>query len=154
DASGSVGPPLSKSDIMGDLGRQIVHEYQHLINASRRLYVNHAEDFEAPWLDEALSQCAEELLFQQTAPRQSRENLGSYDLSLTQQTLVAFADNQRPNLEKYRRFLSGVTSTSPLYDTPEGRGAGWSLLRYLIDRRDYYDYVSFTDLANSTTTGF
>ncbi|HEX9484953.1 MAG TPA: Ig-like domain-containing protein, partial [Gemmatimonadaceae bacterium] len=42
----------------------LAHEFQHLINAGRRLYVNNAaQDFEEVWLNEGLSHIAEELLY-------------------------------------------------------------------------------------------
>lgn len=155
DPAGAYGSARTKSDIMQDLGRQVVHEYQHLINASRRIYVNGAPDFEEAWLDEALSQATEELLFQQMAPRPSRQNLGANDLSATPQTLDAFLTVQRPNIEHYRRFLGVTEGFSPLApDSPATRGAAWSMLRYLVDRRAYLDYVSFSDLLNSSVAGF
>src|SRR5690242_18995635 len=38
----------------------IAHEFEHLINSSRRLYVNNAPQFEEKWLDEGLAHIAEE----------------------------------------------------------------------------------------------
>src|SRR5690606_23646136 len=41
----------------------LAHEFQHLINDSRRLYVNKALVWEDSWLNEGLSHIAEELAF-------------------------------------------------------------------------------------------
>jgi hypothetical protein len=57
------------------------HEYQHLINASRRMYVNTAAtDFEATWLDEGLAHVAEELLFFAETGLKPRANIDASTL--------------------------------------------------------------------------
>lgn len=62
----------------------IAHELQHLINASRRLYVNvGASPNEQTWLDEGLSHIAEELLFFRVAGFSSRQNITLNDISAT-----------------------------------------------------------------------
>ena len=53
----------------------IAHEFQHLINGGRRIYVNDASDFEDTWLDEGLAHIAEELLFYREAGLGPKQNL-------------------------------------------------------------------------------
>ena len=53
----------------------IAHEFQHLINAGRRMYVNNALDFEDTWLDEGLAHVAEELLFYREAGLRPKGNI-------------------------------------------------------------------------------
>ena len=54
----------------------IAHELVHLINASRKLYVNTAAPkFEVKWLDEGLAHVAEELLFYRESGLSPRSNL-------------------------------------------------------------------------------
>ncbi len=51
------------SSVRGQTIRTAGHELQHLVNASRRLYVAGASTLEETWLDEGLSDAAEELMF-------------------------------------------------------------------------------------------
>lgn len=155
DPLGSSGPARTKQDLLRSIPRAVAHEFQHLINASRRLYVQLAPAFEEPWLDEGLSQISEELLFQRASAQRSRENLNAYDLTLTAQSVNAFNDIQRTNIDNYIQFLGNASTVSPFSgpDSPAMRGATWSLLRYLVDRRQWHDFISWTDLVNTRFTG-
>ena len=62
DPAGEAGVPFTAEDIRSLAVPLIGHEFQHLINASRRLFVNQASAFEVGWLNEGLSHVAEELL--------------------------------------------------------------------------------------------
>ena len=53
----------------------LVHEFQHLINAGRRIYVNNASSFEEVWLNEGLSHIAEELLYYRISGNSPRSNI-------------------------------------------------------------------------------
>ena len=54
----------SKAQVVTFTNGTVAHEYQHLINASRRMYVNGVgPNFEEKWLDEGLAHIAEELNF-------------------------------------------------------------------------------------------
>src|SRR6185503_13877406 len=58
------GNPESVSEVRQFTVATLAHEFQHLINASRRLYVNKTRDAqEDTFLNEGLSHIAEELLF-------------------------------------------------------------------------------------------
>ncbi|HEY2164035.1 MAG TPA: hypothetical protein VGH04_08600, partial [Gemmatimonadaceae bacterium] len=66
----------SKSLVLTLTNGTVAHEYQHLINASRRMYVNGVGPaFEESWLDEGLAHIAEELNFFRSANRSPRTNL-------------------------------------------------------------------------------
>jgi hypothetical protein len=155
DPTGSLGPPRTVTELRTRWPRILAHEYQHLVNASRRLYVVGATTFEAPWLDEALSQVAEELVFLRMASRNTRENFGALDLGLTVQSLDAIAVAQQVNLDNYRAYLTNVSATSPLSSVtnPAGRGAAWALLRYLVGHAPPPDYNSLTALGSSRRAG-
>jgi hypothetical protein len=131
----------------------IAHEYQHLINASRRLYVNNADAFEESWLNEGLSHIAEELLFYRIAVLSPRRNL----IPPTTGTLrQVFIDYQGPNLSRYESYLQKVSTSSPWAsdDSIQTRGATWAMLRYLADRRaGSGDGDTWMRLDNSSTTG-
>ena len=144
----------TKAAIQLQLPRALAHSYQHLINASRRLYVNGATQLEEPWLDEALSQIAEELLWQRVSTFGSRLNLDPFDVGVSPTSVFAF-EYQRGNLDNYAAFLQAPNGVTPLFvqDSPAARGAAWSLIRYLVDRRQGIDYEAWTKLDNSVPTG-
>jgi hypothetical protein len=132
----------------------IAHEFQHLINASRRVFVNDAPPEEV-WLNEGLSHIAEELTFYRSAGIQPRNNIA---LSLlTQQENVNRAVNafQTPNLSRLLRYLEATESNSPFASNDQlgTRGAAWQLLRYAADRTRPVDGDFWFQLVNSTTTG-
>jgi hypothetical protein len=134
----------------------IGHEYQHLINASRRLYVNDAPQVdEEVWLNEGLSHTAEELLFYRASGRAPRGNIDGSLLANGSQTRTMFDTYQRNNIARYRQFLLAPESTSPLSvdDALATRGATWSFLRYLADRTRSTDGDFWRRLVNSKLTG-
>jgi hypothetical protein len=155
DPAGNFGPTLSAGQLLAALPPATAHEYQHLVNASRHLYAPGAAGFEQPWLDEGLSQVAEELLFLRQGSRRSHENLNAFDLSVTDATRNAFAVDQRENVDNYRHFLDILPHASPLdfADSAAARGAAWSLLRYLVDRRNGIDYVTWSQLVTTSSSG-
>jgi hypothetical protein len=112
----------------------LAHEFQHLINASRRLYVNNSPVFEEKWLDEGLAHTAEELLFYHEAGLSPRGNLDN-TLYRTSKVATAFG-NMAGNMARYRSYLLAPEKNSPyaLDDSLATRGATWSFLRYSVDR--------------------
>jgi len=133
----------------------IGHEYQHLINASRRLYVNDADSFEESWLNEGLSHIAEELLFYRVSGLAPRRNLTAANVRATQQVVTAFNEHMSADLTRYQEYLKRPSTTSPYGDNDslQTRGATWSLLRYLADRRGSSDADTWMQLDNSKTAG-
>ena len=69
------GNVRSMADVRQSTGGVRGHEFQHLISASRRLYVNDASEFEETWLNEGLSHIAEELLFYSASGLAPRQNI-------------------------------------------------------------------------------
>jgi len=135
------------------------HEFQHLINASRRLYVNTAAtDFEVVWLNEGLSHIAEELLFYQQsaglAPRMDIDSL-AFIGSQSQKNIDAYNFDQQANFGRFDSYLVRTATSSPYAndDSLWTRGATWSFLRYAADHRGTSDGDTFYKLVNSTTTG-
>jgi hypothetical protein len=147
----------------------LAHEYQHLINASRRLYVNQASTWEEGWLNEGLSHIAEELMFYRVAGLQPRQNLTIDDLRASQARLDAFNQYQNSNYGRFIAYLRqagnptinvacGNQPTSPntligCANPLETRGAAWAFLRYAADRRNGNDAQLWTELTNSRTAG-
>ena len=90
----------------------IAHEFQHLINASRRLYVNHADSrIEKVWLDEALAHVAEELNFYAASGLAPRQNLGQTEVLANQARVNAFNEFQLENFGRSDEYLRAPAST-------------------------------------------
>src|SRR5262245_7176003 len=77
DPDGLISKAHTKAPVADLTPGTIVHEFQHLINAGRRLYVNDAETFEDTWLNEGLSHVAEELLYYKVSGISPRQNIDS-----------------------------------------------------------------------------
>jgi hypothetical protein len=135
----------------------IAHEFQHLINASRRLYVNNAPSFEQQWLDEGLAHIAEELLFYHEAGLTPRANISASDLQASTRRATAFNLDMTGggNTVRYRSYLFNPARSSPFAadDSLTTRGAAWNLLRYLADRAAATDGNIFFRLANGPAVG-
>jgi hypothetical protein len=160
DTGGVVnGNRRSKSLVQTLTNGTVAHEYQHLINASRRMYVNGVgTSFEDPWLDEGLAHIAEELGFYRSANRSPRANLdatGFADPSFNNAYSV-FAIN---NFRRYGTYLATPEVQAPIgfadFDTDLAtRGAIWSFLRYAADRLPAGAENAFWfALVNSKTSG-
>lgn len=161
DPSGSIsGTAFSRELILQSSLGTIAHEFQHLINASRRLYVTETTSWnEETWLNEGLSHIAEEVLFYRASGTAPRSNLSRAQVQATSQTLNAFATYMDQNMRRYQRYLQDPRSESP-YDTTEAgandlptRGASWAFLRYAADRRAGDDVALWRDLVDTDVIG-
>ncbi len=138
----------------------LAHEFQHLINASRRLYTNGGAGWgsggsEASWLDEGLAHIAEELSYYDAAGSAPGGNIGIDELRASQTTLDAFNAYQNSNLGRAITHLQSVNDNSA-YDLDTDlatRGAAWWLLRYSADRKGGSQTAYWRSLVNSTTRG-
>lgn len=134
----------------------LAHEFQHLINASRRLYVNtNAVASEETWLDEGLSHVAEELLYFKVGGFGTRDNL-----NLTAVTAAAqgtnFSSYIAQNFGRLYERLRSPELTSPYAtdDSLSTRGATWSFLRYAAGRQPAgTEQTFFRSIVNSQTSG-
>lgn len=156
DPTGTINTNVrTKADVQSSTIAVTAHEYQHLINASRRLYVNNADDFEEVWLNEGLSHIAEELLFYRTSGLQPRANINATTITASQTRVDAFNQHQGGNFGRYLQFLPKPEISSPYADNDSlsNRGAIWSFLRYAADRKATTDGTIWKSLVNSTTVG-
>jgi hypothetical protein len=152
----SRGGPFSKTNVASEVLGTLAHEYQHLINASRRMYVNtEATDFEDVWLNEGLSHVAEELLFYRVAGLAPRANLDATAIRASSAYVNAFNNYQSSNFGRYHEFLASPTKYSPYSDNDslETRGATWAFLRSTVDKAATSDGDFWFRLVNSTTEG-
>ncbi|CAN5163653.1 hypothetical protein BH09GEM1_BH09GEM1_22770 [soil metagenome] len=152
----SRGGAFTKSRVTTEVIGVLAHEYQHLINASRRMYVNTAaQDFEETWLDEGLAHIAEELLFYKVSGLSPRQDLGVSSIRATTTAVDAFNNYASSNFGRYEDYLKNPTGYSAYADNDSlaTRGATWSFLRYAADHAGSTDGTVWHDLVNSTTTG-
>jgi hypothetical protein len=155
DPQGVFSIAHTKQDVLEITPATLIHEYQHLINASRRLYTNNASDFEDVWLNEGLSHIGEELLYYRVAGLAPRQNIGFQQIGASQASVNFFNEYQGDNNGRFELFLSkpNLTSVYGSGDALETRGAIWHLLRYLADHRGSSDADTWTQLVNTTATG-
>jgi hypothetical protein len=155
DPSGKYSDPRQKADVQNDVPGTLVHEFQHLINAGRRLYVNDADDFEDVWLNEGLSHVAEELLYFHVANLGPRQNIGASVIGANTAAVDAFNNYQGSNFGRFEIYIGKPAATSPYADNDEleTRGATWYLLRYLADHRGSSDADTWSLLVNSKRSG-
>ncbi|MEX2570119.1 MAG: Ig-like domain-containing protein [Gemmatimonadota bacterium] len=130
----------------------LVHEFQHLVNDSRRLHVSKSPVWEETWMNEGLSHIAEELMFYRRSGRQPRENLGPEDLE-SAGVRDAFRLFQQDNVERLTAFLRGPEYVSLMGpDILATRGATWSFLRYAADRKGGDETVLWHTLVRDSRT--
>jgi hypothetical protein len=143
----------STSDVLSLTPGTLAHEYQHLINAGRRLYVNTNADFpEVTYLNEGLSHIAEELLFYRATGLAPRQNI---DLNAARAVATQFTNYQGSNFGRFDQFITNPLQSSPYADNDDlnTRGATWNLLRYLADHKATTDGTTWFQLVNSSDTG-
>lgn len=162
DTAGVYGNRLTKSQVITYTNGTVAHEYQHLINASRRMYVNGVgPTFEESWLDEGLAHTAEELNFWRASGLSPRSNL---DASIFANPLgkvaVAFSTFENNNFVRYTTYLQRTETNGPVGPsaTLQLRGAIWNFLRYAADHLVASGAVSnenafWHSLVNSSTSG-
>lgn len=157
DPNGEVNGNVRRTDFVREATIGVAaHELQHLVNASRRLFVVKADAFdEESWLDEGLSHIAEELVFYQASGFQPGQNIDVDDLRQSSRTLTAFNRYAADNLSRLVEHLRNPATTSPYLPDDElsTRGAAWSFLRYLADRRGGNQNALWKSLVDSKTTG-
>jgi hypothetical protein len=158
DTAGVFSIPHSKNEILTSTPGTLAHEFQHLINGGRRLYVNDApadKIVEDVWLNEGLSHIAEELLYYRATRLAPRQNLTASVVGANQALSDAFFNYQGENFDRYLIFIGKPSQTSVYAgnDNLETRGATWNLLRYLADHRGTSDGDTWQTLVNTTLTG-
>jgi hypothetical protein len=162
DPTGAVnGTVFSRELILQTSLGTIGHEFQHLINASRRLYEIGTTNWqEATWLNEAMSHIAEEVIFYQAAGMAPRQNLRGIELQGSVRAFNAYRTYMDQNIRRFESFLEDPENQSP-YDSTAAdandlatRGAAWAFLRYAADRRGGNDSQLWRSLIDGSTTGF
>lgn len=157
DGSGEFGSRRSYDFVEQFTLGTVAHEYQHLINASVRLFESGGPFPQETWLNEGLSHIAEEAVFFRASGLGPRQNLGAATIGTSQSRVDAFNFYQINNfLRLVGQFLHQSETTS-LFDsevTLASRGASWSFLRYAADRRAGDEAEFFRSLVAAPTTAF
>jgi Bacterial Ig-like domain (group 1)./Peptidase M30. len=159
DTAGVInGNRRSKAQVLAFSDGTAAHEYQHMINAGRRLYVNAVSSFEEGWLDEGLSHIAEDLNFWRASGLTTRSNLDSRIFSDTK-LADAYSTFEANNILRYQTYLARPETQAPIGTDPldtdlQTRGAIWSFLRFAADHLPVgtEDDLWFK-LVNSKTSG-
>ena len=155
DPTGIVSDPRTKAFVSSIAAATIAHEMQHLINASRRVYVSNApETNEEIWLNEGLSHIAEELVFYKASKLSPRQNLDSVAIKASGQRAIMDL-YQQGNFRRFQQYLRSPDANAPMAenDLLATRGAAWAFLRFAADRTRNSDGDFWRRLVNSRLTG-
>ncbi|HEX6038074.1 Ig-like domain-containing protein [Longimicrobium sp.] len=162
DPTGAVNSNVrTVSYVRGNTVGTLAHEFQHLINASRRIYLNGtwSEDLEEVWLNEGLSHIAEELMFYRTsvglAPRGNILLASLTTGPSASRRVAAFNTYANSNFGRLRSWLQRPDTAGAFKnnDALAVRGAIWAFLRYSADRLNATDATLWYNLVNTQTTG-
>jgi hypothetical protein len=127
---------FSKEEVSRNTRAVLTHEFQHLINDSRRLHINKALIWEETWLNEGISHIAEELMFYRRSGLTPRSNLNETVFQTSVLARDQFLFFQLDNLSRLARFLQDPDNSSLMgTDVLATRGSAWLFLRYAADRR-------------------
>ena len=157
DAAGAYNHYFQdKNALQLELIGTLAHEFQHLINASRRLYVTQTPNwYEEVWLNEGMSHIAEELLYFHEAGFAPKQNLGLSAVTANQAELDAVNNYQVQNLARLEGYLNapGINSPYAPNDSLATRGATYQLLRYAMDESSNSNSSYLHALINTQNTG-
>ena len=136
DPTGTInGNTRSTSQVRQGTRGTIAHEFQHMINGSERIRSTVTQDFEATWLDEALSHFAEDA---NGRALKGFSETGNYTFAQLFTNVNDYNAFFFQNFARFRIYLANPGPNSPtsaLTDTSlADRGAAWALLRYTADQ--------------------
>jgi hypothetical protein len=156
DPTGVHGNVRSTAFVRGVTIATLGHEFQHLINASRRLYGGGGPyPFEQVWLNEGLSHIAEEMVYYASTLHGPGENLDVGDIAANQTQQDRFFEYAEANLGRLRQWLLRPDTAGPFRnaDNLAIRGSAWAFLRYAADRKGGVQSTLWSGLAFSPDTG-
>ncbi len=158
DPTGVVNSnPRSVSFVRTNTTGTLGHEFQHLINATRRTYLNGAQlNLEEGFLNEGLSHIAEELIFYKASGLTPMSNIPLSTVTATQKRVDAFNSFAIQNFSRLTPWLQRPDTTGAIKQNQNAlavRGSIWAFLRYATDRRNVTDQTFFFGLVNNANTG-
>lgn len=156
DPTGAHGNVRSTAFVRGVTVTTLGHEFQHLINASRRMYGGGGPyPLEQVWLNEGMSHIAEELVYYASSQHGPGENIDVATLTASQAQQDRFFDFAEANLGRLRQWLLRPDTAGPFKnaDNLAIRGSAWAFLRYAADRKGGVQSDLWGGLAFSPDTG-
>jgi len=152
-AHGNVRSATFVRDVtIGTLG----HEFQHLINASRRTSgAGGPYPLEQVWLNEGLSHIAEEEVYYASSLHGPGENITVSTITASQTQQDRFFQFAEANFGRLRQWLLRPDTAGPFknVDNLPVRGSAWAFLRYAADRKGGLESDLWSGLAFSSDTG-
>jgi hypothetical protein len=146
-----------KDSLFWEINATLAHEFQHLINASRRLYVTQTANWdEDVWLNEGMSHIAEELLYFHQSGFAPKQALTLQTVAGTNKpALTAINHDQLENLFRLEDYLNAPGINSPYAENDDlpTRGATYELLRYALDMSSGTNSSYLHALISTTNTG-
>ncbi len=133
----------------------LAHEFQHLINWSRRLNVTNASAPEDLFLDEGLSHLAEELLYYKASGLTALSNINFTTITATSTIQSNYLNYQDQNMQRLLSFMANPNPNSAWAnnDSLATRGATWGMLRFMIDAAGGASSSYTLALVNSNRQG-
>ena len=123
----------------------IAHELEHMINQGVRMFIPGGPPLEHVWLDEAMAHFAEEAVGRAARGFTDFRELNFADVSADANDYNAYF---RQNLGRFRLWMFRPDTASPTSNRAATelapRGAGWSVVRYAIDRHSNNNARAFT----------
>ena len=148
-----------KAALFAEINGTTVHEFQHLINASRRFYITtEFVEEEEGWLNEGMSHIAEELLYYKVTGLSAKADLDFFTSRTSNGRQPLMDAYQTDNMDRFNRYLLGPESTSAYLDATDAndlqtRGATWGLLRYALDQSSGANATNLRALVNAPNEG-
>ena len=158
DPTGAVNSNVrTVSSVRGQTVGTMAHELQHLINASRRIYIKGTQNFEV--MREGLAHVSEELMFYLTSVGLSpRGNIIVTQLTTglnASRRVAAFNTYANSNYGRFRSWLQRPDTAGSFKDNDAlaVRGVTWAFLRYAADRKGGTQATTWFDLVNTDQAG-
>ncbi len=138
DPNGIINGNARSVDIVRQNTRgTIAHEFQHMINQGRRLLNPAVDSTEKPWLNEALSHLAEEIVGRAYKGFGDLQELSYSDVNPNPNAADDYNAFFKQNLLRLRTWQTRPDTSSPIsikaINQLAPRGAAWQLLRYAAD---------------------
>jgi hypothetical protein len=138
DPNGTInGNQRSVSMVRQNTRGTIAHEFQHMINQGQRLLNPAVDSVEVPWLNEALSHLAEEIVGRVLRGFSDFQQLTFADVNPTPSASADYDAFFRQNLVRFRSWMQRPDTSSPTSNKARNqlapRGAAWMFLRYVTD---------------------
>jgi predicted small lipoprotein YifL len=163
DPAGEVNNnPRSRELVLTSSVGTLAHEFQHLINASRRLYLLETAAWnEEVWLNEGLSHVAEELVFYRAAGLQPGSNVSAATIDGSARVQQAWTRYARSNVARLESYLRSPELESAIGESGPGgrdddlatRGAAWAFLRYAADRKGGSEPLLWRSMVDAGVAG-